>query len=181
VEMRCQPLRRALCNRGRISMFNRVLVYKRTHTGDPNLAGDFGVNDCMGKVRGYDYDAVIGVGGIGHEPTRYGIQRKVNWVGINPTRFTNSVKKRCDIVRFSKFVLLEDQGPDFQMLAPLLAKRLYDNKARFLLSSLNEQELLEANTVIEHCLNLESIKKQGTYKSGCKSTCFPRKIVGNVT
>jgi len=42
----------------------RILIYKRTHTGDPDLKGRFGIHDCMGRVRDYDYDAVIGVGGI---------------------------------------------------------------------------------------------------------------------
>ena len=45
----------------------RILVYKRTHVGDPDVAGRFGINHCMGSVRGYHYDAVIGVGGMGRE------------------------------------------------------------------------------------------------------------------
>jgi hypothetical protein len=28
----------------------RVLVYKRTHNGDPDQFGCFGVHDCMGEV-----------------------------------------------------------------------------------------------------------------------------------
>ena len=47
----------------------RTLIYKRTHTGDPDpKAGVFGNNDCMGTVRKRDFDAVIGIGGIGPEP-----------------------------------------------------------------------------------------------------------------
>ena len=45
----------------------RVLVYKRTHNGDPDTSGCFGVYDCMGAVRDWEFDAVIGVGGIGPE------------------------------------------------------------------------------------------------------------------
>ena len=52
----------------------RTLIYKRTHSGDPDPeSGVFGNNDCMGRVKGWQYDAVIGIGGIGQEPTRYGI------------------------------------------------------------------------------------------------------------
>ena len=30
----------------------RTLIYKRTHSGDPDpTSGRFGVRDCMGKVR----------------------------------------------------------------------------------------------------------------------------------
>ena len=61
----------------------RILTYKRTHTGDPDINGVFGSHDCMGQVREYDFDAVIGIGGIGAEPRSYGIDRKINWVGIN--------------------------------------------------------------------------------------------------
>ena len=63
-----------------------ILTYKRTHTGDPNAAGMFGINDCMGSVRNLLYDAVIGVGGIGAEPRDYKIDGKITWVGIYPTK-----------------------------------------------------------------------------------------------
>ncbi len=28
----------------------RILTYKRTHIGDPDSIGQFGINDCMGRV-----------------------------------------------------------------------------------------------------------------------------------
>lgn len=46
----------------------RILAYKRTHTGDPDANGVFGVNDCMGRVRSLEFDAVIGVGGLVRSP-----------------------------------------------------------------------------------------------------------------
>ena len=45
----------------------RVLIYKRTHTGDPDENGWFGHLGCMGKVRCSDFQAVIGIGGMGIE------------------------------------------------------------------------------------------------------------------
>ena len=45
----------------------RILIYKRTHNGDPDAKGCFGACDCMGSVRSRSFDAVIGVGGIGPE------------------------------------------------------------------------------------------------------------------
>jgi len=51
----------------------RTLIYKRTHTGDPDANGCFGIYDCMGRVRALDFDAVIGIGGIGSE---------AQWAGI---------------------------------------------------------------------------------------------------
>ncbi len=62
----------------------RVLVYKRTHNGDPDAHGCFGAFDCMGTVRDREYDAVIGVGGIGPEAQSNGIDRQINWIGIGP-------------------------------------------------------------------------------------------------
>ena len=56
----------------------RTLIYKRTHIGDPDATGCFGIRDCMGSVRSHDFNAVIGVGGIGREPESYGIAGKVN-------------------------------------------------------------------------------------------------------
>ncbi|WP_112487513.1 hypothetical protein [Thiomonas sp. X19] len=52
----------------------RILTYKRTHVGDPDEFGRFGINDCMGRVRGYRYDAVIGVGGTGWEAKSHDIE-----------------------------------------------------------------------------------------------------------
>jgi hypothetical protein len=42
----------------------RTLVYKMTHIGDPSPAtGVWGDTGCMGIVRGYEFDAVVGIGG----------------------------------------------------------------------------------------------------------------------
>lgn len=49
----------------------RILIYKQTHIGDPDRTGCWGKTDCMGRVKGLYYDAVIGVGGIGPWPRRW--------------------------------------------------------------------------------------------------------------
>jgi hypothetical protein len=38
----------------------------------------------MGEVRARDYEAVIGVGGIGAESASQGMPGKVQWIGIGP-------------------------------------------------------------------------------------------------
>src|SRR6266568_1689223 len=55
----------------------RTLVYKRTHTGDPDTNGVFGNQDCMGRVRRLPFEAVIGGGGISGEPVAQGIAGKL--------------------------------------------------------------------------------------------------------
>ena len=138
---------------------NNILVYKRTHTGDPNEKGEFGVHDCMGKVRDFKYNAVIGVGGIGLEPSHHGIDGKVTWVGVE--RLANDVPKvqgsRASIVTFKKYVVLDHTGPNLAEKAPALAKRLYNQGARFVLTSLSTTEYQEALTLIDVCLALPSL------------------------
>ena len=70
----------------------RILVYKRTHNGDPNEAGVFGCNDCMATVRDRNFDAVIGVGGI--SATAYKMDGKITWIGIRPLESEQQVAAR---------------------------------------------------------------------------------------
>jgi hypothetical protein len=81
----------------------KILVYKRTHTGDPDALGRFGINGCMGQIRHLDYDAVIGVGGTGKEPQSFGIDRKITWVGVNPTRQKGASRQRPGVVTFERY------------------------------------------------------------------------------
>ena len=163
---------------GNLQNIKNILVYKRTHVGDPNGKGEFGVNDCMGEIRDYDFDAVIGVGGLGNEPCSYGIDRKINWVGIKPTRMNGSEAHRADILKFEKFVLLESSGPIFEAMAPLLAKRLYQDGARFVFTSMTGKEREEARNILAFCLSLPSVeplhvseKCNISFSSPCTSKC----------
>lgn len=104
-----------------------ILVYRRTHRGDPdNQHKVFGFHDCMGSVRNWkDYDAVIGVGGLKPWPGHEGIQQKITWVGIKPIRRTagcqDVARMRADhpdftrfrgpLVTFETFVLWDEKGP----------------------------------------------------------------------
>src|SRR5438309_4612758 len=126
----------------------RILTYKRTHVGDPDHLGRFGLYDCMGRVRNYGFDAVIGVGGIGKEPKSFGIARKINWVGINPTRKSRP-SGSGSVVTFENFLLLDELGPLLETLAPALAKRMYEEGARILLKGYSELERAEAAAILQ--------------------------------
>jgi hypothetical protein len=53
--------------------------------GDPDPeTGQFGIHDCMGRVRTWDFEAVIGVGGLSAKPRS--LAGKVNWIGIGRRR-----------------------------------------------------------------------------------------------
>jgi hypothetical protein len=120
----------------------RTLIYKRTHSGDPNADGEFGVYDCMGRVRAWEFDAVIGIGGVGDEPARHGLSGKVNWIGIGPhKRFVAG--KRGPIVTFDRFRLYGDRGPDFAQRAPTLSRRIYERNIRALVNTVSDREIDE--------------------------------------
>jgi hypothetical protein len=127
----------------------RTLVYKRTHVGDPNESGRFGCNECTGWVRTWDFDAVIGIGGIGQEPIDEGIARRVTWIGIN----RHQVGKAADefpIWAFEKFYLKDKKGP-FLDENGLLAKRLFRKKhppRRLIIDSETSPEAEEVDSLL---------------------------------
>ena len=128
-----------------------TLVYKRTHNGDPDSHGRFGVHDCMGKVRAWTFDAVIGVGGIGDEPHANGIAGKVNWIGIGPHK--NSVAGiNAPVITFDHFLDFGTDGPSFCAEAPVLAKRIYSKNVRAALN-FSEAEQTEINALLARAAN----------------------------
>jgi hypothetical protein len=131
----------------------RVLVYKRTHTGDPDPeTGTFGCNGCMGGVRGWDFEAVIGIGGIGAEPLSYDIAGKVTWIGIGPHHIDVG-DNHGPGVQFEHFVLDDTKGKNFRKLAPKLSKRMYDDGIRVVLHDLNDAERAEVAGILKLAKN----------------------------
>jgi len=145
----------------------RILTYKRTHIGDPDNQGRFGIYDCMGRVRDYGYDAIIGIGGKGPEPKSYRIDKKINWVGINPNR-----KSKSSIITFENFLLLDEHGPLLERLAPNLAKRMYVKGARILLNDYSKAERSEAMAILRWSLKQKSkVENTSLSKRGCHGRC----------
>lgn len=126
----------------------RILTYKRTHIGDPDSNGVFGINDCMGRVRNLGFDAVIGIGGIGREPKSFGIDGKINWIGFKPFRQNNSNGNGV-LINFERFALFEHLGPTLHLMAPQLAHRMYHGRVRYILTGYNHKEQIEAEGIIE--------------------------------
>ncbi|MGU3348724.1 hypothetical protein [Pseudomonas monsensis] len=134
----------------------KILTYKRTHTGDPDSLGRFGINDCMGCFRDWRFDAIIGVGGIGSEPASHGIAGRVTWVGRTPS-WNSDTNRRGPIVTFESFKLLDRNGPMLSTLAPFLASRMYERRARFLFKDYSEDEQAEAEALVETILSNDSL------------------------
>lgn len=160
----------------------RVLIYKRTHTGDPDERGVFGVKDCMGRVRALSYDAVIGVGGVGAEPVREGIASKITWMGINPS--FGPIYGRGPLVTFEHFLLFDENGPEFESWAPKTAKRFYRRNARYFIHNLDATDKSELRGIIDWAIKNgeESTGSTGANYKGFKvkcTTCHPKKKRGS--
>lgn len=131
-----------------------VLIYKRTHKGDPYFEGVFGRNECMGQVRNWEYDAVIGIGGkrpdSGHEKIAF----KINYIGIGAKKGSNNPRDGWPHVVFDKFCLYDEEGELVDTIAPELYKHMYDVNRRVVKSdSLSEdiyKEVLEILKLAEN-------------------------------
>ncbi len=127
----------------------KVLIYKRTHKGDPNPEGIFGINDCMGRVRNWDYDAVIGIGGNSPWKQNADIKHKINWIGLHPKKIKSPDKRGAQII-FEHFQLFEEKGADIKEKYPHLFKYMYSNSKRFDLSTqLPKVVLEEVNEILK--------------------------------
>jgi hypothetical protein len=109
----------------------------------------------MGSVRSWDFDAAIGVGGIGSDARAEGIGGKVNWIGVGSRKEPLTVG-RGPLVTFDHFVLFEEKGQDFRVIAPTLARRMYSTHApRFLFNDdFNEAEQTEIGRLLETAITM---------------------------
>lgn len=125
--------------RGKQMQIDKILVYRRTHTGDPdNEHKVFGYHDCMGSVRDWPYDAVIGIGGKHPWPEDTGIKEKVTWVGITPNKEPPAatdrdrmkgpdfVDFRGDLVTFEQFYLYDEKGPSVKEEYPAIYRYMFE-------------------------------------------------------
>lgn len=130
----------------------RVLIYKRTHKGDPDSDGIFGVRDCMGSVRNWKYDAVIGIGGKSPWKQDVDIKYKINWIGLEPKRIVPT--ERGDRVVFAHFELYEEKGKSIKDNFPNLFEYMYGNKKRFDMSfDMPENVLIEVMEILKSVKN----------------------------
>jgi hypothetical protein len=147
----------------------RVLIYKRTHSGDPDpVTGLFGNFDCMGGVRTWNFDAVIGVGGRGAEAQRNNIDGKITWVGIG--RHEQGSNGRGPLLGFDRFRYWGEEGPALAEYAPRLASRTF----RVLMSdNLSQTELAEVDSILAlaRCSPPSSIARPGSRPAALRRLC----------
>jgi hypothetical protein len=125
----------------------------------------------MGSVKGWDYDAVIGIGGIGPEPKRHRIAGKLTWIGIGPPKlFNNPDKPHNPRVTFDHYWYRGESGPLLEIEYPALAKRMYEKNVRVLV---HKSSVDTSSGCIE--LDLEIAKILRLAKRS-KSSCGLRKV-----
>lgn len=133
----------------------------------------------MGQVRGWIYDAVIGVGGTGQEPIDHGIARRLTWIGIGPHRTGDW---RRPVVTFDHFWYRGPKGPMLETVAPALAKRIYAGKVRIIKdSALAAVELADVEAILR--LARRSPPSPGMKGRGFASNtgclpCRPTRVAG---
>lgn len=126
----------------------KVLIYKRTHKGDPDSTGIFGIQDCMGRVRDWNYDAVIGIGGKAPWIEDKDIKFKINWIGLGPKKIEGT--ERGSAVVFSNFGLYEENGEDIEVNYPQLFNYMYSSRKRFDMSpALPEEVYREVQSILD--------------------------------
>lgn len=153
-----------------------TFIYKRTHCGDPNPEGQFGVpGDCMGEKRGLDFDAVIGVGGQSAKPKS--LVRMVNWIGIGPHKRAEP-GLRGPVVTFDHFLLFSPEGGEpakkLAEFAPALEARLYENSKHFLMNDLSEAEQAEVEKILARAKNAPPSSADGAGPVTPSKGCRPR-------
>lgn len=154
----------------------RILIYKRTHNGDPDANGCFGAYDCMGSVRELTFDAVIGIGGIGGEAHANGIAGKLNWIGIGPSKLDNP-SKRGPEVTFDHFLYYGGSGPDFRSVAPTLAKRIYGRNVRVMLHGFTPAEHTEAMKIVQRATRSGPSPKRSLSTQPNSKSCKPKRLI----
>jgi hypothetical protein len=125
----------------------------------------------MGRVRSWDFDAVIGVGGFGAEPMSHGIDGRITWIGIGPHKIS-AIGGRGPLITFDRFVLFDAEGPSFLRKAPRLSRRLYEDNIRVLLHDLNEQEQREVRSILKLAAKAKRSKPRPASRAS-KHTCRP--------
>lgn len=156
----------------------RVLIYKRNHTGDPDSNGTFGCDDCMGKIRGYRYDAVIGIGVSRPWPEFEGIADRITWVGVGPRRVGTHKARAAPVIRFDRWHVSDAKGKDLRSFAPRLAEYFYSKHRRYFFSDGLSDEIQQD---IERILKLAGPQKANVFREDprriveCRLRCPPKK------
>lgn len=135
----------------------RVFIYKMRVEDDPDPNCHWGVDNCMGKMRDWDYDAVIAVAGFNWEGNKSAVKRIV-WVGICPEK---KPSENGTLVDFEVCRYFGENGPLIEEW-PSVSKRLFPTEgkgARFFIADQKSKEWPEVMELLKKTLALTSSRR----------------------
>jgi hypothetical protein len=158
-----------------------TLIYKRTHTGDPDESRIFGCEDCMGRIRRRNFDAVIGIGGMRPDYGHKDLAFKINWIGMHPSRAKPlKPSHRGPSLKFEPkhFRRWEGNGPDLVAYAPELFNHMFEGpkgpfRRHVMSESLSPEMQKEVENILKLIESLHWTKKQVSgfsHSAKCNST-----------
>ena len=129
-----------------------TLVYKMTHSGDPDFdLGCWGVSDCMGKVRGYDFDAVIGIGGRSWWTNQTSRVGELIWIGLDPQQIPGG--KRGPKLAFAHFRPFQEGEQMLKKIAPKLDRAMRNR--RIMLYGFDQVQKREIEKILKLAMKAE--------------------------
>jgi hypothetical protein len=129
-----------------------TLVYKMTHRGDPDAdLGCWGVSDCMGQVRGYGFDSVIGIGGRSWWADQTNRAGELIWIGLDPQEIPGG--KRGPKLTFAHFRYFPEGEKVLSEIAPKLARAMRNR--RFMLYGFSQGQEQEIKTILKLAMRAE--------------------------
>jgi hypothetical protein len=152
-----------------------TLVYKMTHKGDPDSnLGFWGVEDCMGQVRGYEFDAVIGIGGRSWWTNQTSRTGEIVWIGLGPEIVAQG--KRGPVLRFAHFRYFQEGELMLRKIAPNLVKATQNCRFRLYgFTQIQEQEIAKICKLAKKAGASAQLTSQASNSQGCRRKPCRRK------
>jgi hypothetical protein len=153
-----------------------TLVYKMTHSGDPDSElGCWGVSDCMGQVRGYGFDAVIGIGGRSWWTNETSREGELIWIGVDPQEIPGG--RRGPKLAFAQFRYFQAGEKVLSEIAPTLDRAMRNR--RFMLYGFNRTQEQEIKAILKMAMRAEpsailftrAAIKKATNRQRCPKVC----------
>ena len=154
----------------------KILVYRRTHTGDPSKdTGVFGIHDCMKSVRDWPFDSVIGIGGTKPWRGYENISKKVTWVGVDAHKRSREISNNdysgSSIVTFERIKILDENGPLLEDVSLTLYRYMFiENRIPRTAMNFSNDIFSELKRVIELVFNDDFQKSCNTPTSELEIT-----------
>src|SRR6516164_556612 len=109
----------------------------------------------MGQVRGYNFKAVIGIGGTGIQAKRAGIAERLTWIGVSP-KPVGYHEDGYPVLAFTRYWYKREKGPLLNKVAPCLARRMYANDLHFVIDDFSEDEMKDIKRLLRRAKSAAS-------------------------